>query len=158
FARLADGKVDGGGAISFGLVLHAGTLQADHGVVDDGKRVFATGIVGGKDDEITASARSFAHKRPLGAVAISAAAKHGDHAPAAWLRKFARERCQINQGIVGVRIVDHDGEGLAAVHAFETSRHAEEVPGACSNVSARATASVSRCGGSQNVVCIHSAN
>ena len=40
--------------------------------------------------------------------------------------ELARQRSQIPQGVVGMRVVDNDGEWLAAVDALESSRHMRE--------------------------------
>ena len=41
--------------------------------------------------------------------------------------KVARQRGEIAERVVGVRVVDDDREGLAAVNALETSGNAGEV-------------------------------
>ena len=84
------------------------------------------GIVAGGDDEIAALAGGLAHLWPLGAVAIAAAAEERDHARACGCGHLARQRGQIAQGVVGVRVVDDDGERLAGIDGLEAAGNGPE--------------------------------
>ncbi len=59
-----------------------------------------------------------AHQGALGAVAVAAAAEERDHTAGG---QGARHLNDVAQGVVGVRVVDHDQKGLAAVHALEAA-------------------------------------
>ena len=74
---------------------------------------------------IAAAPGGLAHEGTLGTIAIAATAEHGhDSRGSSGARdELAGERCEIAQRIVGVSIVDHHSERLAAVDALEPSRH-----------------------------------
>src|SRR6185295_18232569 len=81
------------------LSFHAAcSAQTDFDLRQDGVRVFATGIVRGRHDEITAPDCGFTHQRSLRPVAISAAAKYHEDTP------FGDLSCGLknaNESIVG---------------------------------------------------------
>ena len=83
--------------------------------------IFGAGIVAGGDDEIAAFARGLAHLGALGAVAVAAAAEEGDDARAGCCGDLAGERGQVAQRVVGVGVVDDDGEGLAGIDGLEAA-------------------------------------
>jgi hypothetical protein len=68
-----------------------GALQPGKRIIDDRHRVLAPGIVGSEDNVIAAPPRGFAHQRALGAIAIAATAKDGDHLASALRDEFAGE-------------------------------------------------------------------
>src|SRR5581483_3692258 len=88
---------------------------------DDGQRIFAAWIVGGQYHEIAAPARGIAHQWALGPIAITTASEHCNHAPflSGLCNKLAGQRSQIPQGVIRMRIIDHDRVRLSAVHALE---------------------------------------
>ena len=53
--------------------------QAGHHVIHDAFRIFGARVVGSQYGHIAAARHGLSHKRALGAVAISAAAEHGDN-------------------------------------------------------------------------------
>ncbi len=102
-------------------------LQAGLDLGEDGGGIFGAGIVAGGDDEIAALARGLAHFRALGAVAVAAAAEERDDARAGCGGHLAGERGQVAQRVVGVRVVDDDGEGLARVDGLKAAGNGLEV-------------------------------
>src|ERR1019366_7065495 len=68
-----------------------------------------------------ALARRLAHQRTLRAIAISAAAEKRDDLAfeAGASDKIASQRGKVAERVIGVRIIHHHREGLAAIHAFE---------------------------------------
>ena len=124
----ADGQSDGGVAIGLHGVLRAGALQANHRVIDDSQRVFTARVVGGEDHKIAASSCGFAHQGTLSPVTIAAAAEERDNAAfLSGLRdELSRERGEISQGVVGVRIVHHYGKRLAAINPLKAAGNTSE--------------------------------
>ena len=116
--------------------------KPDHGIIDDGQRIFTARIVGSQHHEIAAPARGFAHQRTLGAIAVAAASENRNYSALAsgLLHKFARQRGQVAQRIVGVGIVHNHGERLTAIHALKSPRHAAQVHNSFANRLRRATA------------------
>ena len=116
-------KANGGRAIRFHGVLRCRVAFSPGSIsARIAARIFGARIVAGGDDEIAALARGLPHLRPLGAVAVAAAAEERDARACLILRgHLPRERSQIAQGVVGVRIVDDDGEGLAGIDGLEAA-------------------------------------
>ena len=118
-------KRNGFTAVDLDGVFHSGLLQTNHRIVDDGAWIFASGIVGSEHDEIATAAGRLAHQRTLGAVAITAATEYGYHSgcsPATHDELSGQSR-EVTESIIGVSVVDHHGERLAAVDALESSGH-----------------------------------
>ena len=80
--------------------------------LDDPHRILAARIVRGDHDEVAQPSGYGAHQRTLRAIAIAAAAEHRDQRP---LRQRPRGLEQIPQRIVGVRVVDDDGDFVLGV-------------------------------------------
>src|SRR6266496_2022183 len=75
--RLLDCQRNGSTAVHFDDVPRSILLQADQSIVDDGRRIFAAGIIRRQHRQIAPSPRSLAHQRTLRTIAISAATEHG---------------------------------------------------------------------------------
>ena len=78
-------------------------------LVDDAERVLAARIVRRHDDHVAQASGDGTHQRPLGPIAIAAAAEHGNQ-PAG--RQRPRRLEQIAQRIVGVCVVDDHGDAV----------------------------------------------
>ncbi len=72
-------------------------------------------------DEVAAFAGGLTHFGALGAVAVAAAAEDGDDAATGVRGELAGERDEIAKRVVGVGVVDDDGEGLACIHELEAA-------------------------------------
>jgi len=103
------------------VALRAGSIR------EDGERLFRARVVAGGDHKVAALAGRLTHLGALGAVAVSSAAEDGDHARSRIRRHLAGERGQVTQRVVGVRVVDDRGEGLAAVDELEAAGNRFEV-------------------------------
>src|SRR5205823_10172813 len=92
-------------------------------IMDDLERILAAGIIGSKHHKVAALPCRFPHQRTLGAVTVTAAAKHGNHASVSACAggELAGNRGQVAQGIVSVGIIYYDGKRLAAIYAFKAS-------------------------------------
>src|SRR5580765_1363318 len=89
--------------------------------VDDPLGILVTRIVRRDHEDVGQPARNRAHQRPFRAIAIAAATKQCDEATA---DQRPRGLEQIPQGVVGVRVVDDDGERVFRVrHDLEAPRH-----------------------------------
>ena len=125
------------------------------------QRIFAARIVGGEHDEIAAPPGGLAHQRTLGAVAVAAATEHSDDSPRTSVARdeLARQSSEIAQRVVGVSVVDDDGEGLAAIDALKSSGdmgQSTRFPSTIASRIAAARITGGRC--SENVVDIHAAD
>ena len=89
-------------------------------LVDDRLRVLGAGVVGGDHGHVGQPPGDLAHQRPLGPVAVAAAAEDHDH-PAAGDRPGRPE--QVVEGVGGVGVVDQHGERLAGVDPLEAAGH-----------------------------------
>src|SRR4029077_5511657 len=74
-------------------------------------------------------ARSFAHQRTLGAIAVATTAEKRDDltVEAGAAHKIASQRGEVAERVVRVRIIHDDRERLPAIHAFEAAGNAREV-------------------------------
>ena len=94
-------------------------------LVDDRRRVLAARVVRGDDHDVAQPRRHHAHQRPLGAIAIAAAAEDGDEPPAG---ERPRRLEQVAQRVVGVGVVDDDGHVVVRRrHHLEASGHAAQL-------------------------------
>ena len=102
----------------------AGLAQAGQRIFDNLQRIFTTWIVRGQDNEITSLARCSSHERALGPITITTAAENRDHPaqPRSSTGKVAGNRREVAQCIVGMSIIHHYSERLAAVYFFKPSR------------------------------------
>ena len=107
-------------AIGLDDVRHVDAADAHQGVVHDGQRIFGARIVAGQHHEVAGLGGRLSHQRTLGAVAIAAAAEKRDDALGV---EAARHRDDVAQRVVGVRVVHHDDERLAFIHALEAPGH-----------------------------------
>ena len=112
------------GTIHFCYVFCSGRFEAGQHVTENVQRILAARIVRGEDDEIASFSCSAAHERALGFVAVASAAEEGDDFSTGDGYKFASQSGEIAEGIVGVGVIDYDGEVLAGVDGLETSGHA----------------------------------
>ena len=120
---------DGLAAIGLHCIFHTRFLQSNDGIVDDGERIFGARVIGGEHDEIASLAGGLAHQGTLSAIAIATAAEQGnDFSFQAGLRnKVAGQRGEVAERVVGVRVVDDNREGLAAIDALEPAGNAGKV-------------------------------
>ena len=79
-------------------------------LLDDPAGILAARIVRRDHDHVAQPAGDRAHQRALRAIAIAAAAEHRDQPPA---RQRPRRLEQVAQRVVGVRVVDDDGDLVA---------------------------------------------
>ncbi len=102
-------------------VAHAAGLEPGLDFGEDRARIFGARIVAGGDDEVASLARGVAHLGALGAVAIAAAAEERDDAAAGFRGQLARESDEVAQRVVGVRVVDDHGKGLARIDGLKAA-------------------------------------
>ena len=95
-------------------------LGAGDDLGDDALRRLRARVVGGDHDDVAVRGGDAPHERPFAAVAVAAAAEDGDDA--SW-RQVAGAAQQAFERIGLVRIVDGDGEVLAAVDQLEAAGH-----------------------------------
>ena len=81
------------------------------------------GIVGGRDRDVGEAARDLAHRRPLAAVAVAAAAEDQDDLA---VRQLAHRREQPLERVGRVRVVDEDRVRLPGLDALEAARHVRD--------------------------------
>ena len=124
-----DGQVNGLSAIDLHRELRH-VAHAAHGLVDDVLRVLAARVVAGDHTVIGEFLGDRAHAGPLGDVAVAATAEHHDHA---LLRELLHGLQDVLQGVVGVGVIDEDGEILALVHRFEPPADRREIRNALGN-------------------------
>src|SRR5439155_4721679 len=111
-------------AIRLHMVRRAGALQTGECVVDNPQRIFTSGIVRSKHDEITTPSCRFTHEGTLGAVAVTAATKKCNHSIFSALRnKFPGEGCEVSQSVICMRVSNYHRERLSAFHHLETTRN-----------------------------------
>ena len=144
-------EMDGSGAIGLDRILDASDFKAGFDFGEDGERIFAAGIVAGGDDEVAALACGFAHLGALGAVAIAAAAEDSDDALARLRRHLARKCGQIAQRVVGVRVVDDHGEGLAGIDRLKAAGNRLERGNCGDKIAECDAARVCRCEGGEQI-------
>src|SRR6516225_3426377 len=103
---LVNGQLDGLPAVGLQSVADTSALQSGQSVIHDGNGIFASRIVAGEDDEVTSVPSRFAHEGPFGAVAVAAAAEHGDNASrsAALVQEIMRYGGEVPNGVVSVSI------------------------------------------------------
>src|SRR2546423_439938 len=118
-ASLPDGVMNCLAAIRNLVVRLAGFLNALFSVGKNLIRIFGARIIGSKNYYVAQRARSFAHRRPLRAIAITAAAKHRDDSSFCYL---ARGSKYIQKRIVAVRVVNNHSEISVMRHAFKSPR------------------------------------
>ena len=107
-----DSATDRGAPVGHHFPLRAGDLgDSLFDRAQDRERVFAARIVGGEDRVVGELAGGAAHERALAAIAVAAAAEHDDQAS---LGQAAHRLQRRAQRAVGVRVVDHHREALAA--------------------------------------------
>src|ERR1051326_7458939 len=121
---LYQSMADGLSAVRLDLMTRAGLPQAEQGIFDNLQWLFTARIVRSQDHKVTSLARRLAHQRALGAIAIAAATKYRNH-PAqsqASTRKVAGDGCEVTQCLIGVGVVHHHRERLAAIDFFKPPR------------------------------------
>ena len=125
-------------------------------LLDDLPGILAARVVGGDDDEIAQPSGHRAHERPLGPIAVAAAAEHRDQ-PAAGQRPRRLE--QVAQRVVGVGVVDDDRHPvLVARNDLKASGHAlERLNSAFDRIERQIERHAGR-GGGENVVDVRTAD
>lgn len=121
-----DGTRDGGIALGLGLHRGAGD-RAQQDLVQDGARRLVARVVAGHDHRVGALLRDAAHERPLGAVAVAAAAEHAPQAPAALLRHGAQRLQGLLERIGRVGVVHGHQGPVRLVDELHAARHGREL-------------------------------
>src|SRR5271157_321842 len=152
-------QFDGAATVGLQRIADASALQPGQRVVHDGDRVLAARIVAGEHDEIAAATGSFAHERPLGAIAVATATEHGNDStrPAALMQEVMRHRCEVANGVVRVSVVNDYGERLTEIEPLKTPRHMGNLIGSFGNGVRLHVARVGSGGRGYQVVHIHPA-
>jgi hypothetical protein len=135
----ADGELDGGAAVGLDDATRTGGLDAGESLVEDGRGIFGARVVAGEDDQIAALAGGAAHLGALSAVAVAAAAEESDDsalrvAGTAVGYELAGQGDEVAQGIVGVGVVDDDGDAVAGRHDLEATGDLRTLRGAASRL------------------------
>src|SRR5579871_4663845 len=136
------GMMDRGSAVELDGVARSRGLETGFDLGKNGQRIFAAWIVAGGDDEITSLTRSFSHSRPLGTVAVSAAAEERDNTTARLLRHLPCKGGEIAQSVVGVRVVHNHREGLPRIDRLEAAGNGTERRRRCNKLVERDAARV----------------
>ncbi len=114
-------EVDGRGAIGLDGIADIAGFEAGLDFSEDGARIFGARVVAGGDDEVASLPCGQAHLGAFGAIAIAAAAEDSEDAATGLRGHLARKSSEIAERVVGVRVVDDDGEGLAGVDGLEAA-------------------------------------
>ena len=124
---------------------------------NDRHRLFAPRIVLRQHHQIASFTRGPPHLRPLRPISIATAPKQRNHPPATAPHQLSRQRHQIPQRIIGVRIVHHHREASLARtrHHLKPPRHLPQRRRTRSNLLQRKPASQRRTRRRQQVLHIH---
>ncbi len=108
----AERDPDGGAAVELDGDLAVAAHERGEHRVGDGLRILVARVVGGQHHDVGAAGRGRAHERPLGGVALAAAAEHEDHPASITGEVMGRTQHRVEL-LRGVRVVDENREGLA---------------------------------------------
>jgi hypothetical protein len=104
-----------------GSIGRAGRARAIGDLLVDRARVLEPWVLIGDDHEVGELGGGAPHRRPLGRVALPRRAEDDDE-PAG--RQRSKDVEHLAQRVLGMRVVDDDGEGLAGLHPRHPARHA----------------------------------
>src|SRR5271154_3762517 len=107
---------DGGGAVGFNNVGCVFATKPHKDVIHDLDRVFGSRIVAGQDDQIASLSGGLTHQGTLLAVAVTAAAKHGNDSLGLQTASYGDS---VSQRVLGVGVVHDHSERLSGIHALE---------------------------------------
>src|SRR6185503_8565895 len=147
-------QTDGFFALRLHFISRAGLSEAGQRIVNNLQRLFTARIVRSKDNEVASLACRFSHQRTLSPITITTTAENRDH-PAqskSSAGKIAGNGSEVAQSIVGMSIVHHYGERLAAIHFFESPWDLLEMVNGFRDLLERTSAGKSRGSRSQNVI------